>query len=863
MSSLYRLIDGKFDRIGRHATLGALVALALASGCRENDPGEPAGRSEVITSDERLSVSNSAGNLAASAIKDTYAVDFVFLPSIILRDGEAQLVSFQDNSPENAQRIMNLYDPTKDLIRFGTMKGSAIRDFIYSRVTNTLDMDLQVAGLNFDLRLQGGWPQVFTMNRDNGETFDLDRDYRVGLVSFFYRAPFPGYYFGDGLNFSFNEETSDFGSLRLAVARFLGKTPILPPFDERRGRVTNRVVGDAGSRRIFEIQGRAHLSPLLGYQVTTRGVVTAVGVPSKRDANDWAKFPGRELPTEVIIQDPEGDNDPTTSDAISVLVPSSNSVPKTGELIELTAVVHEQWTGGGMSGTSLRMIQKPIEVLAKNQPLPAPVLLGKGGRQILRPIPSSFAGDQNSKRELNIEEGIDFWESLEHMRVELVNPRVLGTEGGREDEARAKSGQVNFVEVILNPEGIVDQHSITDRGGNFYNPYDKDFNIETVAMVNHPLAPAINPNTIILEVGDTFPNLIGIMGFNRNNFGDGQMVFYYTEPTLTLPRQDHTPLSARPTTTLVGDEDHLTVATWNVENLGGSDRDFEVSRLQATGTVIATKLLCPDVINLPEIQDNNGDSTSGGSAADLTLRKLIAAINCPDADYRALNIDPIPFRDGGEKGGNIRVAMLYNAKRVGFLPRGNPTATSDTIVESDGLLNQNPGRLDPRNPVLEGSRKPLVAEFSFKGQVFYVIGVHLNSMLSEASPMGAVQPYRFRSEPARSEITRIVRNFVESLRRKNPNARILVAGDFNTYHQAQSLKLMSGDFLHNLMTYPGLFPADKWYTSNYGGNSGAIDYIFASTPLLSQEPAYEVLHINSNYMLKYSDHDPVLARFRF
>ena len=77
------------------------------------------------------------------------------------------------------------------------------------------------------------------------------------------------------------------------------------------------------------------------------------------------------------------------------------------------------------------------------------------------------------------------------------------------------------------------------------------------------------------------------------------------------------------------------------------------------------------------------------------------------------------------------------------------------------------------------------------------------------------------------------------------------------------MKVLAGDYLSNLMTYPGLLTKDKWYTSNYDGNSAAIDHIFASRPMMFKEPQFQILHINSDYMTKASDHDPLVARFKF
>jgi len=832
--------------------------LLIAQGCVD-DASIKDRDSQVVEGSSKLAASNSAGNMIASAVKDYYDVDVALIPSVILKDNASfQLKAGESVSEESKAQLLSLYDETKDSIRTGTMKGSDIKEFILARMTQYMDMDLQVAGIQFDLKLRGGWPDAFVVKRDQGLALEDDRQYRVAISNYFYRSPFPGYYYGNNLNFSFNLEFNGFGSIKRALEVFLDTAPNLAPLNEPRGFVENRVVGSQGLLRIAQIQGITHLSPFLGHAVTTRGVVTAIGIPDSADARDWSKFPGRELPTEIILQDPEGDGDDRSSEALSVFLPGTVAGYRVGQMLEVRGVVHEIRSGGGFSGTSLRMVES-VNVLAENQALPEPVLIGTGGRLLASKLPSSFAGNLNARSQLNINEGIDFWESLEGMRVTLKSPRVTGTRGGLKDFNAVKQGRASYVEVSLVAEGMDSPEDRTSSNGNFYDPYVRDFNIETIKMVDGPLSPAIDPTKLILENGDKFAqDLDGILGFNRNTFGDGRFVFYLTG-SLESPRKKETAMDDRPKTRFESSPDHLVVASWNVENLGGTDAD----RIKDTAAIISTHLKCPDVLSMPEIQDNNAENILGGSAADQTLGNLIKALKCPGSDYKPINIDPIPFRDGGEFGGNIRVAMIYNAARISFLPKGNPTANSDTFVEANGSLNQNPGRIDPRNPALEGSRKPLVAEFFFKGQRVFVIGNHFNSMLGEGSPLGAMQPYRFRTEKSRTAIAGVVRNFIEELRSRDANAHLVVAGDFNSYQQSNSMQTLAGDFLVNMMTADGLFPRNKWFTTNYDGNSGAIDFIFASRPLMTKDPEFEILHLNSPFMVRASDHDPIMARFKF
>ena len=89
-----------------------------------------------------------------------------------------------------------------------------------------------------------------------------------------------------------------------------------------------------------------------------------------------------------------------------------------------------------------------------------------------------------------------------------------------------------------------------------------------------------------------------------------------------------------------------------------------------------TNLATPDVVALEEIQDNTGPTNNGVVAADVTLDKLTAAIvTAGGPAYQWVQINPVDGQDGGEPGGNIRSAFLYNPARVSLAP-GTPGARS-------------------------------------------------------------------------------------------------------------------------------------------------------------------------------------------
>ncbi len=74
-------------------------------------------------------------------------------------------------------------------------------------------------------------------------------------------------------------------------------------------------------------------------------------------------------------------------------------------------------------------------------------------------------------------------------------------------------------------------------------------------------------------------------------------------------------------TTRAQHRSELAIATYNVENLDPSDDTFA-----AHAEAIVHSLSSPDIVSLEEIQDNNGATDDGTVAADVTLAKLIDAI---------------------------------------------------------------------------------------------------------------------------------------------------------------------------------------------------------------------------------------------
>jgi predicted extracellular nuclease len=796
----------------------------------------------LIDTRGRYEFSTSAGNLMAHALVDSYELDMAFYPSAFLRSESFALITQEMSAETIEERVLPLYpEGDQDFFQIGTMKGSQIRKFLMQRTLENYRLDLQVAGVEYAMHFEGGLSVLDHVQRPHGLPIDDSRYYRVAISDYFFFHPdtFPGYRFRNGLEQGFDREEGLF-SAREALKTYLRKGRPLPLLEERRAEVQLNHYGQVESPlSIPEIQGTKHLSPYMGFEVTTEGVITAL---ARKDDGTL----------ELYVQSVVDDGDPRTSNALNIYVAQASSDVKVGSLIRVRGYVFETQTAQGLTRTSLRDVSA-LTVLATNQALPEPILVGGSGLKVPSRIISSYRGNVNNKESLTLEDGLDFWESLEGMRVKIAKPRVVGFRGGQEKFANA----LQYMAINVVPEGASAPDELNTYGGALYDPRERgDYNPEVIRIPLADLAPAVKA-TQTFNVGDAFAyDVEGILSFETNTFGDGEFVLYVTGEFGSTSKIKT--VEERPQTALVGDADHVTVSTFNVENLAAN----ETERLQRLGEVITYNLQCPDVIVLPEIQDNNGIDFSDGSRADRTLSNLITALKCPGSQYRGLNIDPIPGQDGGQPGGNIRVAMIYNAARLGFDERGQAGPLDETLIGADGRLTLNPGRLFPNDPAFRKSRKSLVAEFSFNGQLFTVIGNHTNSKLGDPSPWAAKQPADPSSELARIKISSRINKFASLMLARDPKAHILVAGDFNAYHFEKSMQALAGSELFNLMTREGALPSTRWFSSNYDGNMAAIDHILASQAFIDRSPEFDIVHVNSPFMGKISDHDPVIARFR-
>lgn len=837
-------INSKFKLI-----LG-LLCLALVSSC--DDKGYKLDNQNLVVSNFGINqASSSLGNLVATALKEESGADIALFPTELLPSENISSVRVGMEDFEISSLVSEFASGVPDQFRMGVMKGSDIKKLIFERTKERYTPALQVAGVKYHIHYTGGIVQYKSFEGDE-LSFEDSKKYKVAISEYFYFSgkTFPSYKYRNGLSHSFRD-IDRVVSLKECLENYLKKAKTFKNLGDTRALVTTTKIKEAGYKSISQIQGVSHISPYFGARIKTKGVVTAYG------SVDW--FPGG---VEFYIQsrDEDSDNDTRTSEAVLVYSNDETLDLKIGDFVEVEGVVIEDMSTSGLSVTSIRDLTN-VNLISRNHDLPKEMFLGIDGLQIPNKHFSTFRGNLNDKKSLNLSDAIDFYESLEGMRVNLTSPRIVGFRGGNEDYLMSKPK--GHLSLYVKTDGDRQINNETSAGGVYINEGQDNHNPDILVITSSHLSRGI-PTDYFYSVGQVLEgNISGVLTYSKNLFGGGEYsVVIPTAQTAFTNLKDSkiTPVEDRPKFESDIDADEsLTIASYNVENLAGNQDD----RIAQTAKAISISLKCPDIVNLVEIQDYNGIDFRGGANADVTLVKLIKGITCENAEYKYINIDPTAGGEGGEPGGNIRVAMIYNSLRVDFSPsKVAPKPLDETIVKKNGDLNFNPGRVYANSDAFDGTRRSIAAQFTYKGRKIFVIGNHLNSKLGDRDMLGAIQPFVSGSETKRVKLASLVNNFVKTIKKYNKDSYVFVLGDFNAGMEEISMKTLAGVDLINSTAQASLMPRKDAYTTNHNGNSGSLDYIFMSKNIEISKVEASVVHINSNYMGKMSDHDPVILRIQ-
>ena len=263
------------------------------------------------------------------------------------------------------------------------------------------------------------------------------------------------------------------------------------------------------------------------------------------------------------LQDPHPDVNPNTSEAIFVFTSAAPTV-LVGHSVRVSGIVSEFQPGGSSTGnlTTTQIGSPTITVVSAGNPLPAATSVGQGGRS----APTEVIDDDGLTSFQPVSEGIDFYESLEGMRLQV--PQAVAT-----------GPTSSFGEISILPDAGLGAGLRTSRGGIIVRP--DDFNPERT-LLDHALVPLP-----LVDTGASLGTVQGVLDYSFGNF----KLLCTVAPTATGG-------VTRETTLLQNAVDALTVAAFNCENLDPSD---DAAKFAALAAAVVQRLQSPDILTIEEI----------------------------------------------------------------------------------------------------------------------------------------------------------------------------------------------------------------------------------------------------------------------
>lgn len=501
-----------------------------------------------------------------------------------------------------------------------------------------------------------------------------------------------------------------------------GSYPVQLTFsnNELQTALCNVTVNVTGITTIPQIQGSGDISPLVGQQVTTRGVVTRI--------NNNGFF----------MQDAVGDGDSTTSDGIFVFTGAVPSAPVAlDNALQVTGTVSEFAVG-----TGAQSVARPVTQLGSA----TFTLLGLGQSV----SPTVITLPEVSEGEL---------ERYEGMLVSIQSPltasqnffqgrygQVTLSAGGRLEKPTNRF-PAGSPDALAAADDNARRRILLDDGSSLQNP--------------NPTPYFGADNT--LRAGDTVPSVTGVIDYGlATNLTEG-LSDYRIHPTAPVVFTRDNPRPAAPDA--VGG--NLRIGSFNVLNYfttldatgssgcfpsrtrsdcRGADSGTEFQR-QRDKIVTAILGLNADVVGLMEIENNSNGA----------VNSLVNALNAVagEGSYATVGIP------SGETGGDaIRVAMIYKPGRVS--PVGNSRSDIDTVH----------------------NRPPLGQTFAApNGERFSVVVNHFKSKGSCPSNAGDPDADQGDGQgcfnPTRVAQAQALTRFIGTLQLIDPD--VVVIGDLNAY----------------------------------------------------------------------------------
>ncbi|KAL8814188.1 MAG: hypothetical protein Q9223_006570 [Gallowayella weberi] len=593
----------------------------------------------------------------------------------------------------------------------------------------------------------------------------------------------------------------------------------------------------ASAITVADITGNRYLSPLSRSAFTNlTGLVTAKG------------------PNGLWIRSTTPDRSDQTSESVYVFSRTLGSNLTAGDIVTLDGTVTEYRSSNDYLYLTEITTPRNVHLVSRHNPV-QPVVLGArtsgliGGRDVSPPtkqysgldngdvfgVPNNVSRISQVNPQLDpAKYGMDFWESLSGELVLIQGVTALGRQANSFGD-----------QWVYGNWPVTGRNS---RGG--LTVTDRDSNPETI-IVGSPLDSTRNPST---KLGDSLTDITGIVQYN---FG------FYSILPLTAPSVKSSRSPALPPPAGIksnGRCNALSVADYNVENFAPNN-----SRIPLVVEHITSYRGAPSIVFLQEIQDDSGATNNAVVDANLTLSGLTQALQARSGiPYDFVDVDPVNNADGGQPGGNIRNAYIFNPQVV-RLYKPNPGSSTDANAVLPGpSLRFNPGRIDAP-PVFTSSRKPLVAQWETvdgKGN-FFTVNVHWTSKGGSTSLQGDPRPPVNGGIDNRNAQANVTGSFIAQILAQDRNAAIIAAGDFNEFATVEPLeRFVKISGLKDLDVVSDT-PEVERYTYTFGSSQQQLDHMYVSPSIAKHVGRNEFEHVHVNTWAAEqdvaSDHDPTVA----
>lgn len=603
------------------------------------------------------------------------------------------------------------------------------------------------------------------------------------------------------------------------------------------------------SRSISEVQGDKNSSPFEGEQVRLTGIVTA------------------RTRTGFFIQTPDDktDNNPSTSEGIFVFTKTEpDGDAAIGNLVIVTGTIAEFTPKADPSSLPITQLsffkdKDSISVESKGNVLPKPVVL----------TAEEFKAAK-----------IDTLEKYEGMRVEVKELIVAAPTNGRINDKTGLSESngifYGFVKGLARP--------FRAAGYDVYDYVLLEAKKKEKLKKDYPKLPIFdnNPERLRIEsaaqLGSqpiettsfaTVKNLTGVIHYAYRAYT------IYIDASYKAEISGFVKASPLPAPT----DRQFSVAGMNIENFFDDQDDPAIKetivttevferRLKKISSAIRDYMKMPDVVGIVETEN----LAALQRLADRINKDAVAA-GKPDPKYEAYVID-------GNDGRGIDSGFLVKSSRVKKIEvqqfgkaekYKNPNGKDDMILNDRPPLMLRAAIDDPK------TKQPFE---------FTVVVNHLKSFLGYNDP--EQQDNVRLKKKLQAEF---LAKSVQDRQTKNPNEKIILVGDFNSYQFNDGITDLIGtitgkpapkeevmnpsDDLVNpdLINLVNIIKEDQRYSYSYDGNAQAIDHIIINEAMKKHVSSFGYVRLNADFpesyrnddkrVERFSDHDAAIAYFTF